>query len=150
MAFLTNSILLVFIFLISNPTYADEFHLELSRFDNEQVLLLVYHSGYSNKTFNKRALCLSGLGGLKFEISDIAGVKYPKEALINDRCKLHEVIELEPFDVYGKFVNDVTFESTYGLKTGIYNVKAIICDYGSDPQNCLESNAISITIENQD
>ena len=148
MAFLTNSILLVFIFLISNSTYADEFHLELSRYDNKQVLLLVYHNGYSNKAFNKRALCLSGLGGLKLEISDIAGVKYPKAALINDRCKLHEVIELEPFGVYGKFVNDVTFESTYGLKTGTYNVKAIMCDYGSDPQNCLESNSISITIEN--
>jgi hypothetical protein len=146
MVSLIKCFFLSFVFLIVSPCFSKDFKLKLSNYDNEQVMLFVYHEGYSGRVFFKRGFCLSGLGGLKFEISDMNGINYPSESLITDRCKLHDSLELMPSEVYGKLLNDATFESIYGLKKGIYNVKAVVCKYDSDEEKCLQSNSILINI----
>ena len=146
MDFLIRTIVTLLCFSMSFFVSSENFHAELAKRDKENIILIMYHDGFSDKSVSVSSLCRSGIGGLTFKVSNDKGDIFPMTAVINDGCLLNENILLSPFDVYGKIINIRVLLSAYGIKDGTYSLQAEICNLEKSNNNCFKSNIVTISL----
>lgn len=132
--------------MLPHISLAMGYHLEMLAREDDKIMLLLYHDSFSDKVFQRSALCRSSVGGLTFNVTDKNGVLLPLKAVINDGCVLDNDVVLGPYEIHGKVLSIEMLRTAYDMIRGEYSVTAKLCDYEILNNTCLVSNDIIVEV----